>query len=311
MPRLKVFLDTDIGTDSDDACCLAYLLSQPDCELLGVSTVGPDSPVRAQLAELFCRHLGQAYLPIGAGAPSPLYPNYYWPHHRVNQHTALERWPVPTRYAPGEALPLMRDVIRAHPGEVTLLTIGPLTNAALLATADPETAALVKTIVIMGGRFTYPPEQPQTECNIMLDPTAAGSVFHFPWRELRILGLDTSGGLAIPAETFAERCAGQRLEPLLHCCRQWWDKRPRDQARQGVHDPLTAATLFAPELCSFTRGRISTKLCTHDLARGFALPGDAVTGALTFTPEAAGPHQLAGPADRAAVHEHLLGVLAP
>lgn len=55
MNRIKVFLDTDIGTDSDDALCLAYLLRQPACELVGVSTVGERSDERARLVDTICR----------------------------------------------------------------------------------------------------------------------------------------------------------------------------------------------------------------------------------------------------------------
>ena len=46
---LKLLLDTDIGSDIDDAMCLAYLLSQPRCELLGVTTVSGDVEARARL----------------------------------------------------------------------------------------------------------------------------------------------------------------------------------------------------------------------------------------------------------------------
>ena len=48
----KILLDTDIGTDVDDAVCLAYLLSHPDCELLGITTVTGEAEKRASLASV-------------------------------------------------------------------------------------------------------------------------------------------------------------------------------------------------------------------------------------------------------------------
>ena len=52
---IKVLLDTDIGSDIDDAVCLAYLLAQPACELLGITTVSGQPEQRAQIASAICK----------------------------------------------------------------------------------------------------------------------------------------------------------------------------------------------------------------------------------------------------------------
>jgi hypothetical protein len=39
MDKIKLLLDTDIGSDIDDALSLCYLLSNPECELMGITTV--------------------------------------------------------------------------------------------------------------------------------------------------------------------------------------------------------------------------------------------------------------------------------
>ena len=46
---VKVLLDTDIGSDIDDAFCLAYLLAQPQCDLLGITTVCGEADKRAMI----------------------------------------------------------------------------------------------------------------------------------------------------------------------------------------------------------------------------------------------------------------------
>ena len=67
--RIPVLLDTDIGSDIDDAVCLAYLLRQPRCELLGVTTVSGREPrLRASLADGICRAAGRDDVPIHSGA---------------------------------------------------------------------------------------------------------------------------------------------------------------------------------------------------------------------------------------------------
>ena len=62
----KILLDTDIGGDIDDAICLAYLLKEPNCELLGITTVCGDAEVRASVADAICKAAGKA-VPIVAG----------------------------------------------------------------------------------------------------------------------------------------------------------------------------------------------------------------------------------------------------
>lgn len=75
---IKILLDTDIGGDIDDAVCLAYLLREPQCELLGITTVCGEPEKRAAVADAICRASGKR-IPIVAGLdstlqPIPLYP---------------------------------------------------------------------------------------------------------------------------------------------------------------------------------------------------------------------------------------------
>ncbi len=55
---VKVLLDTDIGSDIDDAVCLAYLLAQAECRLLGITTVSGEAGKRAMLASALCKVAG-------------------------------------------------------------------------------------------------------------------------------------------------------------------------------------------------------------------------------------------------------------
>ena len=66
----KVILDTDIGSDIDDAICLAYLLAQPKCELLGITTVSGQVNERAQIANAICK-VAVRNIPIFPGIESP------------------------------------------------------------------------------------------------------------------------------------------------------------------------------------------------------------------------------------------------
>ena len=64
---VSVLLDTDPGSDIDDVLAIAYLLKQPRCEFVGITTVSGDTPKRAALAEMVCRAFGREDIPIVAG----------------------------------------------------------------------------------------------------------------------------------------------------------------------------------------------------------------------------------------------------
>lgn len=74
----KNLLDTDIGGDIDDAICLAYLLKEPQCDLIGITTVCGEPEKRVAVADAVCRTVGKE-IPIETGLdstmqPAPVYP---------------------------------------------------------------------------------------------------------------------------------------------------------------------------------------------------------------------------------------------
>src|SRR5437867_291171 len=118
--KIPLLLDTDIGSDIDDAVCLAYLLRQPRCELLGVTTVTGNTAQRATLAEVICHAAGRDDVPIHTGASGPLLSGPGQPD--VPQYEAIANRPHRKNYAPNTAIEFMRQAIRARPHQVTLLS---------------------------------------------------------------------------------------------------------------------------------------------------------------------------------------------
>jgi purine nucleosidase len=263
-----VLLDTDIGNDIDDAVCLAYLLAQPACELLGITTVTAAPVDRACLASVLCRVAGRT-VPILPGAGVPLVgPPVQKP---PPQAAALARWPHDEVFPVGEAVEFMRQTIRAHPGEVTLLTIGPLTNVALLFAVDPTIPSLLRGLVMMGGSFA---DGSGPEWNIHNDPHGAARVYAASARVHRSVGLDVTRRVTMDSADFLARCDHPLLRPVADMAASWFAERPE----VTFHDPLAAATIFAPELCGFARGEVTV---------------DTSDGGTRWRPAAAGPHEIA------------------
>ncbi len=253
METIPVLFDTDIGSDIDDAVALAYLLRQPRCELLGVTTVSGEPDKRASLADAVCRAGGRTDIPIHVGVESPFLIAPHQP--TAPQAEALtERW-AHREFAPeNTAIDFLRQTIRSRPGEITLLTIGPLTNIALLFALDPEIPTLLKGLMMMGGWF-YAPQQ---EWNILCDPHAAAKVFAAPVPKLTAVGIDVTGQCQLPADECRRRFAqaGGALELVAAMAEVWFRHAPQIT----FHDPLAAALLFDPTLCQTEAKKVEVEL---------------------------------------------------
>jgi len=247
----KILLDTDIGTDVDDAVALAYLLSHPNCELLGITTVTGEAEKRASLASLVCLAAGKE-VPIYPGADHPMQGPQRQP--VAQQAAALALWPHRSDFPKGEAVDFLANTIRSHPGEVILLTVGPLTNVGMLFQAHPEVAELLAGLVLMGGNFGEAgPETGRIEWNIAGDLLASQITYETPVRLHRSLGLNVTQQVMMSAETVREKYTAPLLRPVLDMAEIWFAS---SYPSITYHDPLAAATIFEPDLCSYERGRV-------------------------------------------------------
>ena len=286
---IPVLFDTDIGNDIDDAVALAYLLRQPECELLGITTATGDVSQRAALVEVTCRAAGRDDVPIHAGVAGPL---LHGTEQGVAQYAAIESVPHRTDYAPGAAIPFLAETIRSRPGEIVLLATGPLTNVGLLFASDPALPSLLKSFVWMGGVFLSSDES-QREWNALLDPISTALTLKWGG-PLTTVGLDVTTKCRLPAAECRERFA--RSEPLATVLKQaevWF----QHAGEITFHDPLAAALIFEPGLCRLETGEIAVELGPS--------PSE---GRTRFTASAGGAHKVAVEVNPDAFFAHYFSV---
>ena len=267
---IKVLLDTDIGSDIDDAVCLAYLLAQPECELLGITTVTGQADKRAMLASALCKVAGRQ-VPIFPGCEEPLLVPQR--QNQVPQAIALQRWNHEEKFPRGEAIEFLRRTIREYPGEIVLLAIGPLTNVALLFAVDREIPLLLKALVMMCGVFTnQSPGVGPVEWNASCDPHATAIVYRAAVDVHRSVGLDVTCQVTMDAKQVREKFRSNLLQPVLDFAQVWF----RERNTITFHDPLAAATIFDDQICVFKRGFVEVEL-TSEESKGITYwqPGDS------------------------------------
>ena len=149
------------------------------------------------------------------------------------------------------------DEVRAAPGEVTIVALGPLTNIARALLRDPELASMVGELVIMGGAVSSPGNiTPAAEFNIYCDPSAARTVFRSPMTKT-LLPLDVTSQLTFTYDFLdelpdASTQTGAFLRKILPFM---FRAHHQHFGQEGIHlhDAITLISLTDPELFERTQ----------------------------------------------------------
>src|SRR4029079_18683512 len=142
--RLKVLLDTDIASDIDDAWALGLLVTQPNVSLVGVTITDGNTAARAKVACKLLHVVGRDDVPVAVGRQTRPPKDFDYQFSWAEDFTAKQ--PVST-----PAADFIVDTLRKHPGEITLIAVGPLQNVADALRKEPRLGQLAKRIVLMSG----------------------------------------------------------------------------------------------------------------------------------------------------------------
>lgn len=177
---MKILADVDTGID--DAIALAYLVGEPDAELLAVTTTAGNTTAEqaAVNSAAVLQLCGRTDVEVAVGRPGPLkVPLTITPETHGPTGLGYAELPALSRPISGrDHLEVWLEHLHAHPGEVTLLVTGPLTNLAYALRREPDLLDLIGRVVIMGGAYNHPGNTtPTAEWNSWVDPHAAAEVF--------------------------------------------------------------------------------------------------------------------------------------
>lgn len=250
---IKVIIDTDPGVD--DAFALYYASRCSALHILGITTTYGNNYV-AQTTRNACFLKEQFALPgeIYKGCSRPLVNGLLAAGNVHGSNGLGDAFEVKTHISPSQhsAVDFIINTVKKYPGEITLVTLGPLTNLATAINQAPEIIPLIRQVVMMGGAFGHHGHRgnvtPVAEFNIYCDPHAADIVFQQPIPVV-IVGLDVTHEVIIFETDLHEINKHPHIALLQQIAAYYFNFSHKYENIKGmrVHDALTIGWLMQPE----------------------------------------------------------------
>ncbi|HMH00812.1 MAG TPA: nucleoside hydrolase [Terriglobales bacterium] len=285
----RVIIDTDPGVD--DALALLLAMRSPELKIEAITPVAGNVPLELSLpnALRMVEIAGRTDIPVAVGARTPLLRRLVtaaYAHGENGLGGAV--FPEPKIKPVAEpAAKVISQIVRKYPGEITLITIGPLTNIATALNMDSELARMVKSLVMMGGSLSGGNITPAAEFNVYVDPEAARIVFQ-SGIPITMVGLDVTRKTSLTDEHVKILEAGQN--PLSQAAAKIARNAINHNREQGflvgpnMHDSLAVAGFLDPSLLKFQDYYVDVETA-GELTAGETLGYSPMTGDLQRRPE--------------------------
>jgi purine nucleosidase len=270
------WIDTD--TASDDAVAILMALRWHDVRVEGISVVAGNVPVdRGVTNAIYTAELCRSDVPVHRGAERPLRREpftgqfFHGPDGMGGMDYRARRGPA-SRDAVGALIRAYREAR----GELTLVTLGPLTNVALALEREPELASRVPRCFVMGGAAcTMGNITPAAEFNIWCDPEAARTVFR-SGMPITMVGWEHCRGAANldDADMARLRQLGTPFSTFTLDCNRTATKVNREwlgEPGMGLPDPVTMAIALDPAVCTRRSTHYVEIACDDELTRGMTV----------------------------------------
>jgi inosine-uridine nucleoside N-ribohydrolase len=284
----RVIIDTDPGVD--DALALLLAMRSPELKIEAITPVAGNVPLELTLpnALRLVEIAGRTDIPVAAGARVPLVRRLVtatYAHGENGLGGAV--FPEPTtKPVPEPAAEYIRRIVRKYPHEVTLITLGPLTNIATALNSDPDLAGLVRSLTMMGGSLSGGNITPAAEFNIYVDPEAARIVFQ-SGIPITMVGLDVTRKTSLTEDHVrvlegAENPASQAAAKIGRNAIN--HNRERGfLVGPNMHDSLAVAAFLDPTILKWQEYYVDVET-TGELTAGETLGYSPVAGDLKRRP---------------------------
>ena len=273
----RYWIDTD--TASDDAVAILMALRWPDIIVEGISIVAGNVPVEmgSKNARYTVELCGKE-TPVYHGISRPFIREPHWAYffHGPDGMGGMN-YPEPkTPPRPEHAVDALIATVRAQPGEITLITLGPLTNIATALTIAPDLAQKISNCYVMGGAAAALGNiTPAAEYNIWFDPEAANMVFHSGLPIVMVGWEHCRGQANLSDEEIAFiRSFNTPYADFVIDCNKHAIKANREWLGDpglALPDPVTMAVAIDPEVCTRQSKHFVTVETNSEITRGMTV----------------------------------------
>lgn len=245
-------IDTDPGVD--DAIALLMALSCPQIDVVGLTTTAGNVPIgpatRNALAIL--ESVGRTDIPVSKGATRPIRGRYAYARDVHSAEGLTHPLPTPTsRTTNTSAVRFLSETLRANPGAITVIALGPLTNLARLLRDQPSVLPLAKRVLVMGGAVHTPGNvTPHAEFNFYSDPTAARLVME-SGVPLTLIDMAPCRQVFLTREDVLAARPSTDVGVLAERIMAGWFSQDHIREQFNMYDPLTLVAAVDPNAIDF------------------------------------------------------------
>lgn len=241
---LKFILDTDIGSDVDDAYALLLSIASPELDIAAVTLVHADLDMRARITAKLLTLAGRTNIPVYKGVSQPISSNrgLYWGGH---EGEGVDLSGAEAVKVEDGAVDVLIDLAAKYGKDLIISPIGPLTNVALAIRKAPEVMRGIGRLHIMGSTFEGL-GVPGREHNINCDPVAAQEVFN-SGIPATVVGLNVTQHVILKEEHVESlQCRSSLGDYMAAMALRFYDKLNRRWTH--MHDPLAVASIVQPSV---------------------------------------------------------------
>lgn len=285
----RLIVDTDIGTYYDDAFAVLLAANSPEIKLEAVTTVYGDTRLRSKIACKILEFIGRDDVPVYTGIGDPLGEAEALMFGFEGEGVLDDGEPTKQPESKG-AVEYLVDIVRENPGEITICTLGAVSNVAAAMRQDPTFAKNVKHLIMMAGVIVPIVDEkgvtrsPVEEYNFNNDPVAAKIVCASE-ANMTLVPIDVTLRVPMSSEQVSriEEASSKSAQMVARILRPWPKQERQIYLSVGIpteftgiwlHDPLTIAVAFDPSLIETARLHVSAEFAPTLVPRDLLIRND-------------------------------------
>jgi inosine-uridine nucleoside N-ribohydrolase len=285
----RLIIDTDVGTYYDDAFAILLAANSPEIKFEGVTTVYGDTHLRSQIACKILEFIGRGEVPVYSGIGDP-----------IGEAEALmfgfegegifDDGKPKKQPEKGSAVDFLVRTVNENPGEITICTIGAVSNVAAAIRQDVNFVKNLKHLIIMGGVIVPVVDEkgirrsPVEEYNLNNDPIAAKIVM-YSGANITLIPIDVTLRVPMSQDQIDKigKATSKSAQMVSRILAPWPQQErliylsvgiPTEFTGIWLHDPLTIAVAFDPSLITSAKLHVATEFAQTLVPRDLLIRDD-------------------------------------